>query len=1068
MLRITLFFLFILLQIPGLFAQKNKNKATTPTPTVALPAVIPPFKAENTGMTFRSIGPYRGGRSATVTGVPGKPNLFYFGGTGGGVWRTQDGGRSWENISDGFFGGSIGAVEVAQSDQNVLYVGGGEKTVRGNVSYGYGVWKSEDAGKTWRSCGLNNSRHIGRIRVHPTNPDVVYAAVMGDLFKATDERGIYRSKDGGKTWQRVLFVNADAGAVDLCMDPTNPRILYASTWRVRRTPHSLSSGGYGSGLWKSTDGGDTWMEISKNDGFPRDTLGIIGVAVSPVRPERVWAMVESQSGGLYRSDDGGKKWTKLNDERSLRQRAWYYTRIYADTKDEDVVYVLNVQYHKSKDGGKTFSAKVAPHGDHHDLWIAPEDPRRMIIGDDGGAQISVDGGETWSTYYNQPTAQYYRVNTDNDFPFRILVAQQDNSSLRVAHRTDGSAITEKDWEPTAGGEAGHIVADPSNPDIVYGGEYHGLMTRVDHEKGTQRAINVWPEDNMGHGAEDAKYRFQWNFPIFFSPHDPKKLYVTSNHLHLTTNEGQSWQTISPDLTTNDKSRQKSSGGPITQDNTGVEYHCTIFAAGESPRVPGLLWTGSDDGLVHVSKDGGKNWTNVTPPTLPKWSQVNSLEVDPFVDGGCYLAVTAYKLGDYTPYLFRTKNYGATWDLITDGIDKQHFTRVVRTDPKAPGVLYAGTESGLYLSLNDGRSWSPFQLNLPIVPVTDLTIKDNKLIVATQGRSLWMIDDVTPLHQVVAMPDFQSKGSFMEKNMHLFQPAPAYRMGGNAVKGSKLQGENHPKGSMIHFYLKKEPSPKDTVTLTILEGDGDTVKVFSTLYNESKNNPTNKVGLGSLKKGGNRFVWDLHYPDAERFDGMILWSYGLQGARAVPGQYKVRLTAFGQTEEQAFTILPDPRTGASAEVFKQQFDFVQSIGNKLTDMHKAIKGIRDLRGQLNSLKDRLPAKSASDNADMGALRAKMAALDSTITNIEEALYQTKNRSSQDPLNFPVRLNDKLANLMGLTVDSDFPPTTQAIEVRKSLFEQTDAQLARWKNVKEAELPVLNKLVRSAGVDVVRLK
>jgi len=531
---------------------------------------------------YRLVGPFRGGRSAAVTGVPNKPNLFYFGATGGGLWKTTNGGRNWENISDGYFGGSVGSITVSKSDPNVMYVGGGEKTVRGNVSSGYGVWKSVDAGKTWTASGLKNSRHIPRMAVHPTNPDIVYAGVMGNLYKSTQERGVYKSTDGGKTWRKTLFANADAGVVDLRIDPTNPRILYASTWKIRRTPYSLSSGGDGSALWKSTDSGETWTEISKHKGFPTGTLGIIGVTVSPLNNQRVWAIVENkEKGGLYRSEDGGETWKQVNSERKLRQRAWYYTRLYADTENVDVVYVLNVRYHKSTNGGKTFSTYNAPHGDHHDLWIAPENPKRMIIGDDGGAQVTYDGGETWSTYYNQPTSQFYRVTTDNSFPYRIYVAQQDNSTIRIPHRTDGRSISDEDWERTAGGESAHIAVDPKDNDIVYGGSYDGFLTRKNHKTGTVRAINVWPDNPMGHGAEGMKYRFQWNFPIIFSKHNPNRLYTFSNRVHVTENEGQSWDIISPDLTRNDPEKLKSSGGPITQDNTSVEYYCTIFAAQES-------------------------------------------------------------------------------------------------------------------------------------------------------------------------------------------------------------------------------------------------------------------------------------------------------------------------------------------------------------------------------------------------------------------------------------------------------------------------------------------------------
>ncbi|MGB7393315.1 MAG: glycosyl hydrolase, partial [Pricia sp.] len=774
---------------------KDKNKADAAYPEELY-----------SSLEYRLIGPFRGGRSAAVTGVPGEPNLFYFGATGGGVWKTTDGGRAWENISDGYFGGSIGAVEVAQSDPNVIYVGGGEKTLRGNVSSGYGIWKTEDAGKTWASAGLPNSRHVPRIRIHPKDHNTVYAAVLGNIYKPTDDRGIYKSTDGGKNWDKKLFVNNQAGAVDLTLDPNNPRILYASTWRAQRTPYSLSSGGEGSALWKSTDSGENWMEISKNEGFPKDTLGIMGVTVSPVNSERVWAIVEHKDkGGLYRSDDGGQKWEQVNDERKLRQRAWYYTRVYADTEDEDIVYVLNVRYHRSTDGGKTFNTFNAPHGDHHDLWIAPENSQRMIIGDDGGAQISYDAGETWSTYHNQPTAQFYRVTTDNSFPYRIYVAQQDNSTIRIEHRSDGSTINEDDWEETAGGESAHIAVDPTNDDIVYGGSYGGFLTRVNHEANTVRGVNVWPDNPMGYGAEGMKYRFQWNFPIMFSKHDPKKLYTFSNHVHLSTDEGQSWELLSEDLTRNDPDKLVSSGGPITQDNTGVEYYCTIFAANESPLKEGLLWVGSDDGLVHVSKDGGENWENVTPADMPEWNMINSIEPSAFDEGTCYVAATKYKLGDFRPYLYKTTDYGQSWKKITNGIPDEHFTRVVREDPKQKGLLYAGTETGMYISFDDGENWSPFQLNLPVVPITDLTIKDDNLIVATQGRSLWVIDDLTVLHQLSALESGAS-----DKTVHLFKPKDTYRTkGGTTEEPSLTEGQNHPNGAITHFYVKNL-AEKDSV------------------------------------------------------------------------------------------------------------------------------------------------------------------------------------------------------------------------------------------------------------------
>ena len=1036
-LLLLLFFVLPFMAQPAL-AQKKKQISNTISYDTALYG----------GLQWRHIGPFRGGRSAAVTGVPGKPNLYYFGAAGGGVWRTQDGGQSWQNISDGYFGGSIGAVTVSEYDPNIIYVGGGEKTVRGNVSYGYGMWKSDDAGKTWKQSGLENSRHISRVRVHPKNPDLVYAAVMGDLFKPSQERGVYRSKDGGKTWQRILFANENAGAVDLVMDPNNPRVLYASTWRIRRTPYSLESGGEGSDIWKSTDGGDNWTKLSDKKGLPKGTRGIIGLAASPAQQDRLWAIIEHADGGVFRSDDGGENWQKLNDDRALRQRAWYYSRIYADPKDPEVVYVLNVDYHKSTDGGKTFKSYEAPHGDHHDLWIAPEDPSRMIIGDDGGAQVSFDGGDNWSTYHNQPTAQFYRVVTDNSFPYRIYAAQQDNTTIRIPHRTTGRVIGERDWEVTAGSESAHIAVDPQNNDIVYGGSYGGYLSRLNHQTEEEHAINVWPDNPMGWGAEGMKYRFQWNFPIFFSPHEKDKLYAASNHLHTTRDGGKSWETISPDLTRNDKSKLGPSGGPITKDNTGVEYYGTIFAAAESPYEKGLIWTGSDDGLIHVSRDGGKNWQNVTPKNMPEWLMINSVDPDPFTKGGAYVAGTLYKAGDYRPYLYKTKDYGKTWTKITDGIDAGHFTRVVRADPKRQGLLYAGTETGMYISFDDGASWKPFQQNLPIVPITDLTIKNNNLIAATQGRSLWIIDDLTPLHQL--------SDKVKSSSAYLFQPMESYRMDGGQAKDVRNAGTNHPGGAMVHFYLKEKPDSAQLVKLEFLEPGGKLIRAFST------NAKDKKLQLKDLSKGMNRFVWDMRYEGAKDFDGMVLWWAGLQGPKAVPGDYKVRMTVGDQVQEQTFAILADPRISASKEDLQVQFEYLKSVSEKITESHEAIANIRSVRQQLESLKGRVQADSSMKDVVKAA-----AALDKKMTEVEEALYQTKNRSGQDPLNYPIRLTNKLAHLNSLYGMSDGRPPKQALEFKQEVTAAIDAELAKWYQIKQQELKAFNELVRQKQVDAVKL-
>ncbi|MBO0331043.1 WD40/YVTN/BNR-like repeat-containing protein [[Muricauda] lutisoli] len=1000
-------------------------------------------------LEYRLIGPFRGGRSGTVAGVSGEPNLFYFGATGGGVWRTKDGGRSWENISDGYFGGSIGAVEVAQSDHNVIYVGGGEQTVRGNVSSGYGVWKTEDAGKTWTSLGLDKSRHISRMRIHPKDHNIVYAAVMGNLYKPTTERGVYKSTDGGKTWKKVLYANDMAGAVDLTFDPNNPRILYASTWRVQRTPYSLSSGGEGSALWKSTDSGETWTEISNNEGFPTDTIGIIGVTVSPQNSNRVWAMVENKDkGGLYRSEDAGKTWSLVNSDRSLRQRAWYYTRVYADTNDEDIVYVLNVRYHKSTDGGKTFESNNAPHGDHHDLWIAPEDSNRMIMADDGGAQVSYDGGETWSTYHNQPTAQFYRVTTDNAFPYRIYVAQQDNSTVRINYRSDDGSIGEDDWESTAGGESAHIAVDPTNDDIVYGGSYGGFLTRINHAKNTRRAINVWPDNPMGYGAEGMKYRFQWNYPIMFSKHDPKKLYTFSNHVHMTTNEGQSWELLSGDLTRNDPSKLVSSGGPITQDNTSVEYYCTIFAANESPLKEGLLWVGSDDGLIHVTKDGGQTWENVTPPNMPEWNMINSIEPSAFDEGTCYVAATRYKLGDFAPYLYKTTDYGKTWTKITNGIEDEHFTRVVREDPKRKGLLYAGTETGMYISFNDGADWEKFQLNLPIVPITDLAIKDDNLIVATQGRSVWVIDDLTVLHQL----DEAKKSA----DAILYKPRDSYRTKGRAAsRPSKTEGENLANGVITHFYLK-DFSEKDSVALTYTKMNGDTLATYST-YAEEKDKKLD------AKKGGNTYVWNTRGKGAELLKGMILWGANLNGPKAVPGTYKVTLNVNGETQTENFTILPDPRAEVTVADMQKQYDFITEVNETVDKAHQSIKKIRVINGKLDEF-----IKKYKDDEAIKALVDKAKKMKEEFGAIEKELYQTKNRSRQDPLNFPIKLTNKLAHLNSLVSFDDFPPTEQDIAVKNEMSGKINAQLNAFDTLVDKEISAFNEEFNQLKLDYLSIE
>lgn len=1002
------------------------------------------------GIKWRELGPFRGGRSVTVTGVVGDPNTYYFGSVGGGVWKSVDAGQTWFNITDKYFGGTIGAVAVSESDPNVIYVGEGEQGVRSNVSSGWGVWKSTDAGVTWKHIGLTDSKHIGRIRIHPKNPDLVYVAAMGNLWKPNDMRGVYRSKDGGATWERILFINDKAGAVDLTFDPNNARILYASTWNIKRNGYRMDSGGPDSKLWKSIDGGDTWDELTDNSGMPKGPNGIIGVAVSPMNSNRVWAIIENASGGVFRSDDAGATWKKVNEDRELRQRAWYYTRITADTQNEDKVWVMNVSYGVSKDGGVSFELKNAPHGDHHDLWIDPNNNQRMIIADDGGAQVSNDGGENWTTYHNQPTAQFYRVSTDNHFPYRIYGAQQDNSSVRINHRGTGVAITERDWIALALGESAHVAPDPLNNNIIYGGGYKGYMNMENLETGQERSTNVWPDLPAGSGAEVMKYRFNWNYPVVFSTHNPKKLYAGSNHLHATTNGGQSWEVISPDLTRNDPETIKSSGGPITQDNTGAEYYANIFVITESPYTENEIWTGSDDGLIYLTRDGGKTWENVTPPMAPKNNMMNSIDVNPFVKGGAYAVGTSYKFGDNTPYIYKTEDYGKTWSLITRGIPSEEYVRVVRADPKRKGLLYAGTEKGMWISFDDGASWSKFQLNLPPVPIHDLAVKNDNLIAATHGRSFWMIDDLTPLHQM--SKEIEAKKSY------IFKPMPSYRMAGGSGWGrrdARLEGENHPGGVMMHYFVSTTPENEE-VSIEIMEMNGDIIQTFS---NKSKDRATQL----KVSKGGNRFVWNMRYPGYKTFPGLVFYSSPNIGPKAVPGKYKARLTAYGQVTEQEFEIVKDPRVSTTQQEFQDQFDFLSKVRDKVSEAHQGILDIRKIKTDLNYVKTKVDEKPENQN-----LLDAMKKFQDDLTVIENNIHQTKNQAQQDPLNFGIKLNNRLAFLMYEEGTGDYPPTQQAEQVRVELSKQIDDELNKLNTLIDNNVPTINEMIKEKGIEIIMIK
>ncbi|MGH7528767.1 MAG: WD40/YVTN/BNR-like repeat-containing protein, partial [Gemmatimonadales bacterium] len=823
-------------------------------------------------LEWREIGPFRGGRVTAVAGHADEPYVYYFGATGGGVWKTTDGGTTWTPVADSALGaGSIGAVAVAPSDANVVYVGTGESPLRGDLSPGDGLYKSTDAGKTWHHVGLRDAGQIADIEVHPRDENLVYVAVLGHAFGPNATRGVFRSKDGGRTWDKILFRSDSAGAIDLAMDPVNPRILYAAFWQVQRGPWYFSSGGPGSGLFKTTNGGETWTELTRNDGLPKGVVGKIGVTVSPLDHERVWAIVEAEEGGVFRSDDGGHTWRRTNDDRRLRQRAWYYTHVHADPENVDAVWVMNTGFYRSVDGGRTFTAIRTPHGDNHALWIAPNDAQRMINGNDGGANVSFNGGASWTRQDNQPTAQFYHVTTTTHFPYRVCGAQQDNSTVCIASRSDGSGIDRTDWYPVGGCESGYISARADDPDVTFAGCYHGMLDRHDVKSGQERSVSVWPDYGMGHGAADQKYRWQWTFPIVHSPHNPNVLYAAANVLFKSTDDGQSWTPISPDLTRNDKSKQGPSGGPITKDNTTIEYYDVIFAVAPSPHDSNTIWVGTDDGLLQITRDGGKTWTNVTPRDrdLPEWALISIIEPSPHDPATAYVAATRYKWDDFRPYIFKTTDYGRSWRRITAGIPDNHFIRVVREDPVRRGLLYAGGEFGVYVSFDDGGTWQSLRLNLPVVPIHDLVVKDNDLIVATHGRSFWILDDLTPLHQLTP--------EVARAERHLFKPRDVWRVRGwglGAGGSSRRRdiGQNPPGGAVVFAYFREKPAGE--VTLEFLDARDSVIRKFST----RPGSPDDSLHVSA---GMNRFVWNLRYPDASRFDGLILWGRGTQGPVAVP-------------------------------------------------------------------------------------------------------------------------------------------------------------------------------------------
>ena len=1033
------------------------------------------------GLTWRLVGPFRGGRVLAVTGVIGDPHIYYFGGVAGGVWKSTDGGLTWRPMTDKVkdMSPSIGAIAVAPSDPNVIYAGTGEACIRGNIVGGNGVYKSIDAGKTWSYAGLRDTHAIGRIFVNPKNADIAFVAALGHPFGPNPERGIFRTTDGGKTWDKVLYKDENSGGIDLSFDPNNANVIFAALWQARRFPWDMQSGGPGSGLYRSADGGATWKQLTDH-GLPEGTIGRIGVAVG-YNSTRVWALIENDKGGLFRSDDGGDNWTLVNSDRLYRQRAFYYTHVFADPNSPDSVYALNTGMYHSNDGGKSFRAIRVPHGDNHGLWVDPGDPNRMIESNDGGANVSTNGGASWTTQANQPTAQFYHAITDNRFPYWVYGAQQDNSSVGIASAARGG-LGRPSWYPVGGGESGYIAPDPRDPEIVYAGSYGGEITRYNHHSGEEMNITPWPVNPIGAAAADQKYRFQWTEPIVFSPHEPHVLYFAAQVLFKTSDEGMHWEIISPDLTRNDKSKQQASGGPITKDNTGVEVFDTIFSVVESPVQKDLIWAGSDDGLVHITTDGGKNWSNVTPKAMPEWGTVSMIEASPYDAGTAYVAVERHRLDDFSPYIFKTADFGKTWTSIHSGIPADDYAHAVRMDRKRKDLLYAGTEKGVFVSFDDGANWQSLQTNLPVVPVWDIYVHNDDLVAATHGRSFWILDDLSPLQQY--------NHDFAKDDVHLYSPRTAVRaeFGGGFGGGSGEVGQNPPSGAVIYYWLKtaiKKPEGKKDgeaqadggsagakavpITMEILDSKGQVIRKYPPKPQPSDEAPSEESDFGRpqaralpIEAGLNRFVWDLQYEGSSRVPHSPLWGGNTDGPIALPGNYQVKLTVQGKSYTAPLEIKPDPRVTATQADLEKQFDLRLKIRGRVTQAHDTINQIRDIRAQINALNKRLEGQpQAKAVAEAGKQ------LDKKMTEVEEVLVQTKAKSNQDVLNYPIRLNNYLVALGGVVESADGGPTQASYDVFNMLSRQLDEQLAKWHEILNTDVPAYDAAVKDQNVPAVIL-
>jgi photosystem II stability/assembly factor-like uncharacterized protein len=1065
-------FLILLFSIScNLFAQKKKAKTAEP---LAVESPKQDYSKLYSGLQWRNIGPFRGGRSLAVAGHKDQPMTYYFGAVGGGVWKTTDGGQNWAYTGDSTFkSSSVGAIAVAPSDPNVIYAGMGEADMRSNISYGDGMYKSTDAGKSWKHIGLPKADAIATIEVHPTDHNLVYVAAVGNPFAPNKERGVFRSKDGGKTWEHILAKNDSTGAYHVRIDPNNPRVIYATLWQAYRNGHSMSSGGKGCGLYKSVDGGDTWVSLNEKPGMPKGLLGKIGVAVSPANSNRLYALIENAKGGLFSSNDAGETWRLVNDDKNLWQRPWYYMNLQADPKNVDGVIILNVNAFKSTDGGKTIRNIRVHHGDTHDVWINPNNPENFIIADDGGAEVTYNDGVTFSDI-DIPTSQFYHVHVDNDFPYNLYGSQQDNSTVRIASRTNGYSIGVRDWYPVAGGESGYIAIDPKNSKITYGGSYDGYLTKQNAENGQEQNIMVYPENNMGHTSAEKKFRFQWTYPIIFSPHDNTRLYCTSQYVHVTHDEGHSWEIISPDLTRNDPKTTGATGGPITLDQTGAEIYATIFTLAESKLEKGNIWAGSDDGYLHVTRDNGKNWTNITLPTsqLGDLALMSMIHTSDFEKGKAYLAATRYMFGDRTPYLFKTSDYGKTWTNISKGIPADEYTRVVREDPSKPGLLYAGTERGIYVSFDDGASWNPLNLNMPISPIRDLQIheREKDLVVATHGLSFWILDDITPLHQI--------KDGLALANQHLFKPRHAYRMegGDGGRRGTPLdEGKNAPNGVLVNYYLKE--TPKEELKLQFLTMSNDTIITFSSKkdlkgepFKVSKDfyeNPdAPKPNSVSTTAGLNRFVWNMRYADATEIQGekAPMWAGNTTGPKVVPGQYKVRMILGDKlVKEEIAEIKKDPRVDATDADFKAQFDLLMKIHKKLDESHRNINDIREIRKAVTEY-----MKAVKDTVIISNFQKITKPMLKSLDDLEQNLLQNKAKAMQDLLAYPIRLNDKMAGIAGVVSSADTKPTKASNDVFNDISSKIDKTSEKLKKIVDEDVPAFNNMVKQNQLPAINLK